>query len=90
MLGLDNHSDTTRVEFLFKRISYLHRHLLLYLQAASETIDQPGQLAKADHAPALSRQVGYVGEAKERQQVVLAGGVKFNPRASNYLVVTVG
>jgi hypothetical protein len=63
----------------------LHRQPLLQLQLAYEQLDDPGELREADDP--LSRQVGDVGDAVEREQVVHAQQVKRISRTTTSTVV---
>ena len=63
----------------------LMREPLLHLQPSREDIDQPRNLAEADHP--LLRDVGDVALAEERQQVMLAQAVEVDVLDDHHLAV---
>ena len=67
------------------RLGDLVGQALLNLQAAREDVDQPRDLAQAEH-PAL-RDVGDVALAEERQQVMLAETVEVDVPDDHHLVI---
>ena len=64
---------------------HLMREPLLHLQPPREDVDQPRDLAEADHL--LLRDVGDVALAEERQQVVLAEAVEVDVLDDHHLAV---
>ena len=60
-------------------------HPLLQLQPAREDVDQPRNLAEADHLAV--RDVGDVALAEERQQVMLAQAVEVDVAHDHHLAI---
>src|SRR5581483_2211783 len=76
MLRLDDHTDTARTQFLFKRQSDLLGQPLLDLQAPGEHVDHARHFGESDDAPV--RNVGHVRPAEEWQHMVLAQRVELD------------
>ena len=68
----------------------LGRHALLDLQAPGVAVDQAGQLGQPGDAAVLGRDVGDVGLAQERHQVVLAQRGERDVAHHHHLVVLGG
>src|ERR1700694_1729739 len=85
MAGFDNHADTLRSNFFLDGLRDLAGHALLNLQAARKHVDHAGDLAEAQDT--LVRQIGHVGLAEERQQVVFAEAEEFDVLHDDHLVV---
>jgi hypothetical protein len=86
--GLHDDRDPQRLDLLPDRFGDLVRQPLLDLQAPREDLDEPRDLAEADHLPV--REVGDVAAAEERQQVVLAQAVEVDVADDHHLVVVDG
>ena len=76
MLGLDNHDHSGWVQLLHQRFCYLSGEAFLNLRAFGQPIDQPGELGKSRDFSVFPGDVPDVRVAKERHQMVLAGGVE--------------
>ena len=74
MHGVEHHEDAAGSQAGLQRLGDLLGQALLHLRARGEGVDHGGQTAEADHP--VARQVGQVGAADERQQVVLADGAE--------------
>lgn len=86
VLGLDDHADPPGLEVLLEPVGYLHGQSLLHLEVPGEQLDQPGQLRQAQDP--VGWRVADVGHTVERQQVVLAQGLKGDVPGEDQLVVT--
>ena len=62
-------------------------HALLHLEPACVTVDEAGQLGEPGDAPVLGRDVGDVGLAEERHQMVLAERRERDVAHHHHLVV---
>src|SRR6266850_3391601 len=82
---LDDDADTLGTDFFLNRLSNLAGHAFLDLQPASEHIYQAGDFAEPEYT--LVRQVGYVGFAKEREQVVFAKTEEFDVLHHHHFIV---
>jgi hypothetical protein len=70
VLGLQNDADSLRLQLVLEPAGDLGRQPLLDLERAGEVVDDAGELREAEDP--LARQIADVGDADERQQVVLA------------------
>src|SRR5712664_3331569 len=85
MAGFDNHANTLRSDFFLDGLRDLAGHAFLNLQAARKHVDHAGDLAEPQNP--LVRQIGHVGLAEERQQMVFAEAEEFDVLHDNHLVV---
>src|ERR1700674_2632484 len=85
MAGFDNHADTLRGDFFLEGLRDLAGHALLNLQAARKHVDYACDLAEPQNT--LIRQIGHVGFAKERQQVVFAEAEELDVLHNDHFVV---
>src|SRR5215213_2628197 len=86
VLGLEHDADTLRRELALQPAGDLRGQPLLDLQRAGEVIDHPSELRQPDDP--LAGDVADMGDAAERQQVVLAQGVERDVARYDELVVT--
>ena len=77
--------DAERGDLFADGVGDLVRQPLLHLQAPAEDVDEPRNLAQADHLGA--RNVGDVALAEKRQQVVLAETVEVDVLDDDHLAV---
>ena len=87
VLGLDDDEHAAGRQDRGDGVGDLRRHALLHLQPAGEAVDQAGQLGQAGDAAVLGRDVGDVGLAEERHQVVLAQRGERDVAHHHHLVV---
>src|SRR5467141_985605 len=85
MAGFDNHADPLRSDFFLDGLRDLAGHALLNLQPARKHIHDARNLAEPQHT--LVWQIGHVGLAEERQQVVFAEAEEFDVLHDDHLVV---
>ena len=85
VLGLDHDADAERVELALQVVGDLAGQPLLGLHPAGVEVDGAGQLGQPDDA--LAREVADVGDADERQHVVLAQGPHRDVAHEHQLVV---
>src|SRR5579884_404612 len=81
----DHHSHSDWLDSLLDCVGDLFREPFLNLQTAREDIDQPWDLAQADHAS--FRQIRNVDLAEERQHVVFAEAEYFDVFDDDHLIV---
>ena len=77
--------DAERRDLVADRVGDLVGQPLLHLQAAAEDVDEPRNLAEADHL--VARNVGDVALAEERQQVMLAQAVEVDVLDDHHLAI---
>ena len=70
MLRLEHDTDASRRELFLQPVRDLNGHPLLDLQPSCEELDDARQLRQPENA--VARDVADVGDADERQHVVLA------------------
>ena len=80
VLGFKHHAHARGAKTGGQALGDLLGQPLLDLRPGGEVLDQTGQLGQPDDA--LARQVADVGEAGERQQVMLADGAERDGPAS--------
>src|SRR5438552_6762102 len=85
MARFDDHADTLRRNLFLNGFSDLAGHALLDLQAPREHVHQAGHFAQPNHF--FARQIGHVGLAEERQQVMLAQTEKLDVLDQHHFVV---
>ena len=85
MPRFNDHAHALRRNGLLNGIRYLPRQPLLHLQAPRKDLDEPRNLAQADHL-ALGN-VGHVHLAEKRQHVVLAQREHLDVPDDHHLVV---
>src|SRR5712692_9521939 len=85
MAGFDNHANTLWSDFFLDGLGDLAGHALLNLQAAREHVNHAGNLAEPQHT--LVRQLGHVGLAEKRQQVMFAETEEFDVLHDDHFVV---
>src|SRR6267143_681797 len=85
MAGFDNYADTLGSDFFLDGLRDLAGHALLNLQAARKHVYHAGDLAEPQNP--LVRQIGHMGLAEERQQVVFAEAEEFDVLHDNHFVV---
>src|ERR687897_637787 len=85
VLCLQDDADALGRQVLVEPAGDLRRQALLDLQGAREQLDHARELGQPDDA--LPRQVADVGDADERQEVVLAQRVEGDPGRDDELVV---
>src|SRR6266446_3305332 len=85
MAGFDNHANTLRSDFFLDGLGNLTGHALLNLQTARKHVDHACNLAESQHT--LLRQIGDMGFAEERQEVVFAEAEEFDVFNDDHLVV---
>ena len=81
----DDNANAFGADFFFDGLRDLAGHALLNLQAARKHVDQARDFAEAEDA--LVGQIGDVGLAEERQQVVLAQAEEFDVFHDDHFVV---
>ena len=86
VLGLDDDTDAARRDLLLEPVGDLLGQPFLHLGAAGEQLDHPGQLGQAEDP--LPGQVADMGDADERQQVVLAHRLHRDRAGDDQLVVS--
>ena len=86
VLGLDDHSDTSRLELVLQVVGDAFGESFLGLGSAGVKGDQPGELRETEDA--LARQVPDVRDADEGQHVVLAERLQRQVLHQYELVVT--
>src|SRR3954447_10811065 len=69
VLGLEDDADALAAQLVVEPVRDLGGQALLHLQGAGEVLDDAGELGQPDDP--LTGQVADVGDAHERQQVVL-------------------
>ena len=84
MTGFDHHAHPACVQGFHEDAGDLRGETLLDLQPMRETIDDARDLGEADDRRV--RNVGDVGMAEERQQVVLAQRVQLDVLHGDHLV----
>ena len=77
--------DAERLDLLADGLGDLVRHALLDLEPPGEDLDQPRDLAEADHL--ALRDIGDVAAAEKRQQVMLAETVEVDVLDDHHLVI---
>ena len=82
----DRHAE--RRDLLEDGVGNLVREPLLHLQPAAEHLDEPRNLAQADHL--VARNVGDVALAEKRQQMMLAQAVEVDVLDDDHLAVVDG
>jgi hypothetical protein len=85
MLSLDHHAHPLWSEVVSEPIGYFGGQALLDLKSARAVFDDPAELRETDDP--VSWQVRDVGDAVERQQVVLAERVEGDPAGHDQLVI---
>ena len=85
VLCLEHDADALRRELALQPVGDLRGQPLLDLQRSGEGLDHARELGQPDDP--LARQVGDVGDADERQQVVLAQRVERDVACDDELVV---
>ena len=83
MFCLHHDGDAVGLETIHERLRDLGRQVFLNLQTARENIDNARHLREADDFPV--RNVGNVGAADEREQMMLAHRVKLDVLNQNNL-----
>src|SRR5229473_4150486 len=83
--GFDNHADALGSDFLLDGLRDLAGQALLNLQPAREHVHDAGDLAEPQNT--LVREIGDVGLAEKRQQVVFAEAEEFDVLHNDHLVV---
>ena len=78
VLGLKHHHDALRIQLLDQGVGNLRSQTLLHLRTLRIHFDQTRQLRQAAHTAVGRRDVGDVGLAEERHQVMLAHGVEID------------
>src|SRR5229473_3689660 len=85
MASFDDYADALRSDFFLDGLRDLAGHALLNLQAARKHIDHASDLAEPQNP--LVRQIGHMGLAEERQQMVFAETEEFDVLHDDHLVV---
>jgi hypothetical protein len=86
--ALHDHRDAQRIDLLADGLRNLVRHTLLDLEPPGEDFHQPRNLAETDHS--LTRDVGDVAPAEEREQVMLAQTVEVDVLDDHHLAIIDG
>ena len=85
VLRLDHHADPARIQPVLEPGRDLGGQPFLGLRSPGVVVDDPGELRQADDP--LTGQVGQVGRAEEREQVVLAHRLDRDVADQHQLVV---
>src|SRR5947207_15450649 len=85
MLRFDDDRDATRLNLLVDRLGDLRGQALLNLQPASIHVDQPRNLAQADH-PAV-RDIPDMTLAEKREQMMLAQAEQLDIPDDDHFVI---
>ena len=87
VLGLDHDQHALRLEAALELVGDLGRQPFLHLRALGVRVDQPGQLRQPGDPAVVVRDVGDVGLADERHEVVLAHRGERDVAHHDHLVV---
>src|SRR6266478_1097831 len=85
MAGFDDHADALRRDLFLDGVRDLAGQTLLNLQASSKGVHQAGDLAESQNS--LVREIGHMGLAEKRQQVVFAKAEELDVLDDDHLVV---
>src|SRR6266436_6199506 len=85
MAGFDDHADALRRDLFLDGLRDLAGQALLNLQAPREGVHQTSDLAEPQNA--LVREIGHMGLAEKRQQVVFAKAKELDVLHDDHLVV---
>ena len=82
---VDDHRHAFGGQRVFNRLGDLRSHFFLNLQALGVEVHQPRQFRNTDHP--IARDIGDMGDANDRQHVMLAGRLELDVLEQDHVTV---